>query len=149
MRYLHLAVISCLVLAGAPAEAQVYRWTDGDGNVHYGDRPPGAGQDSDSLDLAPAPGRDSDHAARSLKRRRLLDAFEAERAEREQAEADAAEARRVQAARCDRARRTLASFERAGLLFTTDENGQRVYLSDEQRRRALTDARSWIAENCD
>lgn len=137
------------MLTGVPAGAQVYKWTDSDGKVHYGDRPPGAGQESDSVTLTPAPGRDADHAARSLKRRRLLGAFEAEQAEREQAEAEAAEARRARTERCDRARRVLASYERANLLYSQDEDGERVYLDDEQRRRAVADARSWIAEHCD
>ena len=34
------AVLIALALASAPAPAQPYKWTDKDGNVHYGDRPP-------------------------------------------------------------------------------------------------------------
>ena len=33
-------MILLLLIAAAPAAAQVYKWTDPSGKVHYGDRPP-------------------------------------------------------------------------------------------------------------
>lgn len=138
-----------LVLTGTPAVAEVYKWVDGDGNVHYGDRPPSSGQESHSLTLPPPPGRDADHGERSLKQRRLLEAFEVERVEQERLESEAAEAKRERAHKCEQARRTLANFERANIVYTTDENGARVYMSDEERRQAAANARSWIRKHCD
>lgn len=147
MRIFHHAAILMLILAGS-AGADVYKWTDADGSVHYGDRPPASGQDARSMSLAPAPSMDADHDARSLKRRRLLEAFEAERIERgrEAAEAAAAEAERNH--RCDGARRMLAGLERANVVYTTDESGTREYMSDEERHRAEADMRAWIGEHC-
>lgn len=48
MRYLFLII--CLVLASA-ASAEVYRWTDADGQVHYSDRPH---EGAESVDLPKA-----------------------------------------------------------------------------------------------
>lgn len=38
-RWRHLVAL-CLCVCGAGAWAEVYRWTDADGRVHFGDKPP-------------------------------------------------------------------------------------------------------------
>ena len=144
-----LVLVPVLVLAHTTAAAEVYKWTDTDGNVHYGDRPPATGVDPHSIPLRPAPAKEADHAQRRLKQRRLLEAFEAESAEREQAEVEAAAARRERARNCEYARRDLARFERASIIYTVDENGARIYLSDQERRDAAANARAWIGKHCD
>lgn len=138
-----------LVLAGSVATAEVYRWTDADGNVHYGDRPPATGIDPHSVPLRPAPAREPDHAQRRLKQRRLLEAFEAERAEREQAADEAEAASREHRRNCEKVRRDLARFDRANIVYTTDEAGARIYMSDLERRDAAAKARAWIGRHCD
>ena len=138
-----------LTLASAFATAEVYKWVDADGNVHYGDRRPGAGVDSRSVPLPLAPAKDVDREQRSLKQRRLLEAFEAERAERALAEAEAAAARAERAKKCERARRQLAGFERANIVYTIDESGARAYMSDRERREAAANVRVWIDKHCD
>lgn len=137
-----------LTLASAIASAEVYKWLDAQGNVHYGDRPPGSGSDPQSLTLPPAPTKDADHAERSLLQRRLLEAIDAERAERDQAEAEAAAAKRERTLRCEKARQDLARFERANIIYTNDESGARIYMSDDERREAIENARRWIAKHC-
>jgi hypothetical protein len=138
-----------LTLASTFATAEVYKWVDAHGNVHYGDRPPAAGVDARSMPLPPAPAEDADHERRSLKQRRLLEAFEAERAERDRAETEAAVARAARAQKCESARRQLARFERANIVYTTDESGARAYMSDGERREAAANARVWIGKHCD
>ena len=139
-----------LTLASAVATAEVYKWVDAHGNVHYGDRPPATGVDARSLSLPPAPAQDADHEQRSLKQRRLLDAFEAERAERHQAEAAAAAAKRERLQKCEKARRHLARLEGANIVYYTgDESGARIYMSDEERREAVARAKAWIGKHCD
>lgn len=142
-------LVLALVLAGIPAVAEVYKWTDADGNVHYGDRPPSSAQEPRSLTLPPPPTPDADQGERGRRQRRLLEAFDAERAERDRLETEAAEAKREQAHKCEQARRTLANFERANILYTTDDNGARIYMSDGARQRAAADVRSWIRKYCD
>ncbi|MAL99466.1 DUF4124 domain-containing protein [Hydrocarboniclastica marina] len=40
MNYLTLALWAALVLSATAANAEVYKWTDAQGNTHYGDRQP-------------------------------------------------------------------------------------------------------------
>ena len=149
MQLSQLSAMLVLTLASAFATAEAYKWVDADGHVHYGDRPPATGLDSRSMSLPPAPAKDADHEQRSLKRRRLLEAFEAERAERDQAEAEAAAAKAERAQKCEHARRQLVGFARANIVYTTDESGNRTYMSDGERRDAAGRARVWIGKHCD
>ena len=143
-----LGLILALAAASAVATGEVYKWLDADGNVHYGDRPPATGLDSRSLSLPPAPAPQGDQAQRSLKQRRLLDAFEAERDQRDQAAAEAAAGKREHTRDCEKARRDLARFARANIVYTKDASGARIYMSDEERRDAAANARAWIGKHC-
>ncbi len=146
MQRSRLLAVLVLTLASAFATAEVYKWVDADGNVHYGDRPPATGVDSRSMSLPRAPAKDADHEQRSLKQRRLLEAFEAERAEQDQAAA----ASRARAQKCEEARRHLARLEGANIVYYTgDESGARIYMSDEERRQAAANARVWFGKHCD
>ena len=45
-----------MVLAlGPAAQAQVYKWTDANGQVHYGSQPPAEGQAAETLDIQSQP----------------------------------------------------------------------------------------------
>lgn len=149
MQRSRLSAMLLLTLASAFASADVYKWLDANGDVHYGDRPPATGADSRSITLPPAPTKDSDHERRSLLQHRLLEAIDAERAERDEAEVAAAAARREHTQRCEQGRRDLARFERANVIYSTDENGARTYLSDDARREATDKARLWLRKHCD
>lgn len=144
-----LMAVLTLILAASHAGAEVYKWVDEDGKVHYGDRRPGPDADARRLELEPAPSRDADQYERSLRERRLLEAFEAERAERDQAAAQAAAAEQERSEKCARVARDLAGYERAGIVFTRDESGARIYLSDEEREQASAGARAWFDKHCD
>ncbi len=148
MQRSRLLAMLMLILASSIATAEVYKWVDDQGAVHYGDRPPATAIDSRSMTLPPAPTRDPDHDQRTLKQQRLLEAFDAERAEREQAAAESAAAKREREYRCEKASRDLARFERANIVYTTNDSGARVYMSDEERQKATVEARLWIGKHC-
>jgi hypothetical protein len=149
MKRSRLPAVLVLTLVSAVATAEVYKWVDADGNVHYGDRPPATGVVPRSMSLPAEPAKDADHEQRSLKQHRLLEAFEAERSERDRAEAETAAARRKRTQECEKARRDLVGFERASIVYTSDESGARIYMNDEERREAAVEARVWIGEHCD
>jgi hypothetical protein len=149
MQRSRLTAVLVLTLASAFATADVYKWTDAHGAVHYGDRPPGTGTDARSVTLPPAPAKDADHGQRSLKRQRLLEAFDAQRAEKERAATKSAAVKRARRDQCEKASRELARWERASIIYTENDNGTRVYMSDEERRKTTAEARLWIGKHCD
>lgn len=137
-----------LLLAGTGAPAAVYRWTDDSGRVHYGDRPPaGGGAQLTMPGSAPAPAPVA--PSRRESQRRLLDALETEREERRQEAAAEQERRRQGEQRCALARDHLRSLQEAGRLYQVERDGQRRYLSDDERALAIEQARREVRTSCD
>ncbi len=135
-----LALLSCGL-----AEAEVYKWVDENGRVHYGDRP--RGDTAEELDVrsaptTPAPDRSPDRA------RRMLQIFEEDRQRKKQ---QAAERQRVEAERaqsCAYARARLKRYVSARYLYDTDAQGHERSLSSEQRSEAEAKARQAVDHWC-
>jgi hypothetical protein len=132
---MHWPILIVLCLASGPALAEIYRWVDSAGQVHYGERPPT--QDAERVRLPSSPGtgaRDApSESERRARQQRLLESYEYERARK--AERQAAEARRQRelAAQCDRLRRYWQTLAFAGPVYVEDDGGQRRYLDDAER----------------
>lgn len=134
-----VALVGACVAAMASTlrAAEVYRWVDEDGRVHFSDRPRVAGERPLHVETrAPAPGPDD--VRRRERRDRLLEVFAEERRRaREQAREARARAQARQKA-CAEARATLARLERGGVFYEVDAGGRRAYLDEAalERRRA-------------
>jgi hypothetical protein len=144
-----LAVAALVFAASAPA-SEIYKWTDDEGNVHYEDRPSGAPteerlalgyQRTDSGAVQQRIDALQERQAQRDEARSVADA-----AEREAADKAAAAAERKQA--CERARARLETYLQSPRLYRTDDNGERVYLDDEQREEARRKAEEQVTEFC-
>lgn len=95
----HLLVLACALVATLPAHAQLYKWTDANGKVHYSDRPQD-GTNASALNVprsapsttAPAAGRDDWRERDRASRERLV---QRQQEERREAAADASKAARL------------------------------------------------------
>lgn len=134
---------SCLVglvlaMAAVCASAQVYEWRDAQGRLIYGDMPP-VGVDA-RLIRGAATQSAPDTGQRAPQR-------EAERDETpEETIARGLAAVRDQA--CAQARSQLALLESDQLIARMNEQGEREFLTDEQRAEELGHTQRFIAENC-
>jgi hypothetical protein len=143
-------LLTLLLALCAPAAAQVYEWTDAEGNRHFGDRPPGDG--ARSVDVAPAPrpsGSAPPQRREGVDRDRLIRALEAERLEREEARQQAERVRAERQRNCVVARDNLRSYLSAGTLYDLDDRGNRRTLNEAERARAEAQARAEVARWCD
>ena len=133
MRFLITA--ACLSLALSAQAADVYRWTDENGQVHFGQRPPpGGGQrmelpDSGTLNSY----GDSELQQRRERERRLLDNYEYEREQKKARQAREENKRRAVAEDCRRLQNYWRRLSFEGPIYIRREGGRRDYLSDEQR----------------
>lgn len=146
----HLAltagIVSIMILQAGFA-AGVYRWVDEHGNVHYGDRPP-SNEETTRLEFESAPTPAPEEDQRRMKTQRLLDALKSER-ERERQEAAQARAEKARQERnCQSARRQVAMYQRANSISRPGPDGERIYLSDEERSLALARARILVGQWC-
>jgi major membrane immunogen (membrane-anchored lipoprotein) len=146
---LSCAVMAMTIASGAVAN-EIYKWTDENGNVHYEDRPSGAATEER---LQMTYNRTSSSAVHQRVQARV-DArtareeakTAAEASEKEAAENAAIAAERAQ--KCDKSRARLESYLQARRVYRTDENGERVYLDDDQRQDARKKAEEQISEFC-
>ncbi|MAT91635.1 MAG: DUF4124 domain-containing protein [Halioglobus sp.] len=136
------------------AAAEVYRWVDEDGNVHFGDKPrAGAGAEKAravAIDEAYKPPERSAEELRELERERQQQWRDnSERMREEQAARDEAQAQRRQqeAQACERLRREVA--ELSGMSY--DANGRPFYyyvtedgksVSSERQREMVAERRA-------
>lgn len=144
-----------LLLAVGPgaAQAEVYKWTDAEGRVHYGDEPP-----SDSIPefkVRPPPVVTPDSAfskapteqERQDRQRRLLESFAADRREKQQAERERKQVAARREKNCRTARARLRSAQDANLIFDYDQQGNRIFYDRAQRenylQRLRKDVRQW------
>src|SRR3569623_807461 len=130
----------------AHAHAELYKWTDAQGKVHYTDQPPPlkaqviknstAGQ-ADITSQATHSLDAKDQAYQ--KRRKEADAARAK------ADKDAEQAR-VQRENCDKARNNLSTLQNTPRVYTPDAAGQRTYMDDAARASALANRQKAVSE---
>ena len=143
-------LVAVSLAGGAAIAADIYRWTDDNGVVHFGERPPPGG--ASRIELRQAPSQNGADATTMEERRqrqqRLLDAYshERDRKRQQQAENDAAAARNQ--AQCDRLRRHWRSLSWGGPVYYGQEDGGRRYLSESERNAEKSAVQRTYGASC-
>ena len=140
-------LISSLISSSAFAE--IYRWVDENGKTQFSDRPV-RGKSSSEVKVDTT--KNSYGGGDVLNRQRdLLDRYEDQdkqsQKDRQQAAQDKENQKKIKTA-CLRAKDKLAGFER-GLIYTLDDQGERVYYSEEKRTQRIESYRESITKNCE
>lgn len=138
------------MLFASPIFAEgIFRWTDANGLVHYGRRPP-AGVTAAPLALpaetsAPA---DVDAAATRDRQQRVLDAYRYERAQKKAANARSEQVRRQRADECRRLQLRWKRLSHGGPIYIKRADGGRDYLSEQERTEHKADMRPAYIAAC-
>lgn len=148
LQALALAAVAVSLSAAALA-SDVYKFIDADGNVNYVDRPSGEPSE-ELLDITSKP---TDH---SVIQARVQARVDAKNAAREAAAAptqltpkEARAEREKRQQECQSFRDRLERFVQSRRLYREDEQGERVYLDEEQTRAARDRVEQQIKEHCD
>lgn len=146
-----LLALALLALPGGAA-AGIYKWTDAQGRVHYGDKPAGGHQDA-AEPVQPRdyrPGTNQQVLDVYQRTDRIYDARDRQKAEQAERERQKAEER--ERAEQDQKDRCFAARERerriAGPVQFVDDYGRPVQVSEAERRQKLAELRQWIATHC-
>ena len=154
-----------IALIPAAANAEIYKWKDKDGTVRYSDTPPPSNIKIEpigrkipkSSSQSPAASVESgtgvvvtstpDSAAPPGK-----DEAAAKRAKDAEAQKKAEASRQVELKikqeNCAVARKNLATYSNGGRITTTDENGERTYLGDDDIARGKADSQRDVEKYC-
>lgn len=134
----------------ASAQAEIYRWTDDMGRVHYGERPPG--RDAVRLELPESRSEPANVTAgeteRRERQRRMLEAFEYERGRKAEQAAREADQRRRRQAACERLRAQWRRLSYPGPIYFSEDGGGRRYLDDAQRAAEKDRLRPFYQQAC-
>ncbi len=126
-----ILTLSLLCASGGAIAGKIYKWTDSEGNVHYGERPPTTQAREIKVPDAPPASQHSSPSGNSLQEtNKLLDAMQKERQQKAEKKAAAEKERKAREANCSRAKRRLAAYTIGGRIYEIDDQGERSYLSD-------------------
>lgn len=137
-----------LTVPAAGLASDIYKWVDEDGVVHFGDRP---AEDTrvEAVQVAsertdPAEVRARVEARRSARAEPAGDPAAAQGLTEEEIEAQ----ERERAEKCTQFKERLQKFLTSRRLYREDENGERVYLDEEETLAARADVQEKVLEYC-
>ena len=143
-----LLLLALNLLAGSTVAAEVYKWKDADGHLHFGDRPPTAEADAESVTIrSGAPAAANGNSQERL--RQVLDGFTKEREAREASQAAAEDAQEQREQACTRAKARQYSAEHSNFLFVYTPTGERRVLEGAEYNNVIAKARQAVADSCD
>lgn len=146
-----ITVCSAGWLGGSVAHAEVYRWVDKDGRVHFSDRPRAG---AETVKIRPASPRSTntgevlDEAARRDKQRRVLNAYQKDREERRATRAKSQAEQDKLAERCKILEKRIGNANNARFLYRKGEDGQKQVLSNEDRAEYVAKLRDAADSYC-
>ena len=150
-KHLIVGATALLLTAGSGVFADgIYKWTDENGTVHYGDRPTGEATE-EQLQISYS--RTNPEALENR-----VKSFEEREESRREARAEAeekkreAEEERIAAdeklAECQTYQASLNKMIASPRVYRTNEAGERVYLDDAQREQSIARAEALVNEAC-
>lgn len=143
----HCMLVALLFGHGKFVVAEIYKWTDDNGNVVYGDKPDSS--KAKTIKIKKAPPTDQKYQQRLDKRQRLLDTMDDEREARLAEEKQMAEREALQEERCKRVQADLTRMQSASYLYEeTNDPFNPTILTDAQRKQKQQKYRKYLDENC-
>ena len=125
------------------ANADIWKWVDEQGNVHYGDTP--ASVNAAKAERVSHTPRDRSTSTSGGARKNASNGSDIDRQE---ASDQIREGDDAQAYYCERAKNIYESYVAAPRLYRTRDDGEREYLSDEEMAATLAEAEASVAEWC-
>ena len=128
--------------------AEIYKWTDEYGRVHYGEKP--ASETTEKIEIkSSTPSRDSGiDEDRKEKQRKLLEVLEGERQEKEQIKAEELKQKRDIDRKCAELKDYHKTLKEVNLLYDLDEQGNRKFLSEKDHKKEIAEVEETMEKYC-
>jgi hypothetical protein len=142
-RCLFLTLLLCGQLS---AHAEVYRWVDEHGQMHFGDQ----AREADTHAIKPhaRPPTQDNQQLRMQKTRKLLNAYQIERQQLREQKAEQKKQAKKRKRDCIKARDNLRQYTDYGNIYRLGEDGKRQYLSEKERAALVQRSREAVARLC-
>lgn len=143
-----LSLMIGVSLLGQQLQAEVYKWVDDQGRVHFSDRPVDTDSTAVKIKEGDAPRVPAGQEERQQKMQRMLDVYAEERAEKQEAmQKQKAEGQRRKQ-NCVQAKDRYNSHLRASGIYNLGNEGKREYLSEAERAQHMKRLKAEIARWC-
>lgn len=129
--------------------AEVYKWVDEDGRVHYGDRP--ASKSATQMDIKnqPAPtASEGDWQTIKQRQQKYLEYLEDERKDRDEVKAKQAAEKAERQKLCDEATQYHQRLMTNRLFYREDEDGNKVYLDYKEKDEEIRKTKEMMDKYC-
>ena len=142
-----LALVSgCLILP--PVAAEIYKWTDENGRVHYGDRPKNQAKTVEIDNHPNLKPENKDWQEIQQRQKKYLDYLKDERGDRDENRQQTAEKKAQREQACAEARDYHNELITKRLLYELDEDGNKVFLSHEEKDKEIAKTEAAIKKYC-
>ena len=141
MKTRFLFFLLAFTLTALPLQAAMYKWTDADGQVHYGEAPP-PGVSAKQINYRYKPATPT--VSRPVTRKQI-------NARKRQRQPDKQKNKAVDkqlSAACDQASNTLAQLRTGRRIRVWDKGGSFHYMSDAERQKRLSEATIFLSKYC-
>lgn len=130
--------------------SEIYKWTDENGRVHYGDRP--KGKQAAEVDIKTnKPGQDTpgdDWQTIKQRQQKYLEYLEDERQDRDDEKAKVAEQRAERKERCDEVTKYHQKLLSNPTWYRKDEDGNKVYLDYKEKDAEILKTEKLMKKYC-
>ncbi len=131
-----------LVLIYIPVNAQVYKWVDKDGKVHFGDQP------LEQVEVSKVEIKSTDNSYKSTGSNKWQQEYrEKQQVKRVESEEQAQKDKKRQQA-CEGYKRNLHTLNKVGRIVSLDADGNRHYISDDERKAKTKKLKKDIKTYC-
>ena len=148
---LKYSIICCslLLILASGASAEIYKWTDENGNVHYGDKPGQTQSEKVEIDTENNPGNPEPGMTDRLEtQQKMLQIYEEERMEKEQQRIQAARKKEETRKKCGQLKDYHRNLKQATRLYVLDDDGNRKYLNDASHQKEIQEIEALLEKNC-
>ena len=122
------------------AHAEVYRWVDEQGTMHFSDKP-NRHTSAEKIEIKTgAVNKDASQERRLKDQKHLLSVLEEERKIKQQKQIEKQKKKEEKKKSCKKARETLNEYLTSGQLYDLDKEGNKIYLSDDEREQEIKKA---------
>jgi len=140
--------LALLLLCATSAFAEIYKWTDENGNVHFGDNPNNKEKATElKIDTESRTGV-THSSGRNKDRDRLLKNRAEERVEKAKKKKKYEAKKKRMRRKCLLAKDGLDQHLRASAIYKVDSKGERKYYSTKQRAKSLKRLQKSISKYC-
>lgn len=147
-----IVTVLLVVLSGLVAAEGIYRWTDENGQVHYGGRPGGNNAQEVGVRKSPAAAKpaatESTSAQRKDRQQRLLESYERDRALRQEQKQRQVSERKKLRKGCQELQRNWRWLNHPGPIYLKGEDDKRDYLDEAERQRQKVKVRQQLDRYC-